>query len=248
MTGYQETVTDPSYAEQLVCFTTSMVGNYGVADERGRVERAPRACGAHALARRRRVGRRGCASTGSSAWTRSTRARSSCDCATRARCGRPPSPTRARSPVADALEQVRAQPSMEGQALVAQVSTPEPYVFAETGSPARRRRRLRGEALDHAAARASAGAAVTVCPHTTPADELAGLRRRRPLERTRRPGAARRRDRDRARSPRPRSRSSGSASVTSSSASRPATRRTSSRSAIAARTTRCSSGAPAACS
>ena len=35
MTGYQETVTDPSYAEQLVCFTTSMVGNYGVADERG---------------------------------------------------------------------------------------------------------------------------------------------------------------------------------------------------------------------
>ena len=35
MTGYQETVTDPSYAEQLVCFTTSMVGNYGVASERG---------------------------------------------------------------------------------------------------------------------------------------------------------------------------------------------------------------------
>ncbi len=35
MTGYQETVTDPSYAEQLVCFTTAMVGNYGVTDERG---------------------------------------------------------------------------------------------------------------------------------------------------------------------------------------------------------------------
>ena len=31
MTGYQETVTDPSYAGQLVCFTTAMVGNYGVA-------------------------------------------------------------------------------------------------------------------------------------------------------------------------------------------------------------------------
>src|SRR5215208_6055493 len=30
MTGYQETVTDPSYAEQLVCFTAPMVGNYGV--------------------------------------------------------------------------------------------------------------------------------------------------------------------------------------------------------------------------
>ena len=31
MTGYQEVVTDPSYAEQLVCFTAPMVGNYGVA-------------------------------------------------------------------------------------------------------------------------------------------------------------------------------------------------------------------------
>ena len=34
MTGYQEVVTDPSYAEQLVCFTAPMVGNYGVACDR----------------------------------------------------------------------------------------------------------------------------------------------------------------------------------------------------------------------
>ena len=34
MTGYQEIVTDPSYAEQLVCFTAPMVGNYGVAPAR----------------------------------------------------------------------------------------------------------------------------------------------------------------------------------------------------------------------
>ena len=34
MTGYQEVVTDPSYAEQLVCFTAPMIGNYGVADHR----------------------------------------------------------------------------------------------------------------------------------------------------------------------------------------------------------------------
>ena len=39
MTGYQETVTDPSYAEQLVCFTAPMVGNYGVADERDESDR-----------------------------------------------------------------------------------------------------------------------------------------------------------------------------------------------------------------
>ena len=34
MTGYQETVTDPGYAAQLVCFTAPMVGNYGVDDRR----------------------------------------------------------------------------------------------------------------------------------------------------------------------------------------------------------------------
>ena len=34
MTGYQEVVTDPSYADQIVCFTAAMVGNYGVAPVR----------------------------------------------------------------------------------------------------------------------------------------------------------------------------------------------------------------------
>ena len=37
--------------------------------------------------------------------------------------------------VEDALAQARMQPSMEGQALVEQVSTREPYVFAEAGDP-----------------------------------------------------------------------------------------------------------------
>ena len=34
MSGYQEIATDPSYAEQIICFTAPMVGNYGVADAR----------------------------------------------------------------------------------------------------------------------------------------------------------------------------------------------------------------------
>ena len=38
MTGYQEVVTDPSYAEQIVVFSAPMVGNYGVAS--GRCESA----------------------------------------------------------------------------------------------------------------------------------------------------------------------------------------------------------------
>jgi len=74
--------------------------------------------------------------------------------------------------VQDALAQVRGQPLMEGQALVEQVSTHEPYVFAEGGGP-------HVAVVDYGAKRsimrrlADAGAAVTVCPHTTPADELA---------------------------------------------------------------------------
>src|SRR3954453_15438518 len=33
MTGYQEAVTDPSFAGQLITFTTAQVGNYGVSAE-----------------------------------------------------------------------------------------------------------------------------------------------------------------------------------------------------------------------
>src|ERR1700690_4338299 len=32
MTGYQESVTDPSYAGQLIVFTYPHIGNYGVSD------------------------------------------------------------------------------------------------------------------------------------------------------------------------------------------------------------------------
>src|SRR5256885_8060659 len=33
MSGYQEILTDPSYAGQLVCMTYPLIGNYGVNDE-----------------------------------------------------------------------------------------------------------------------------------------------------------------------------------------------------------------------
>ena len=42
MTGYQEVVTDPSFAEQLICFTAPMVGNYGVASSRSESKRLPK--------------------------------------------------------------------------------------------------------------------------------------------------------------------------------------------------------------
>jgi len=33
MTGYQESITDPSYARQLICFTYPHIGNYGVCEQ-----------------------------------------------------------------------------------------------------------------------------------------------------------------------------------------------------------------------
>jgi carbamoyl-phosphate synthase small subunit len=173
MTGYQETLTDPSYAGQLVCFTAAMVGNYGVADERGE------SSSAHATGALMR-------SLGGEEWAEWLRERGlvaldGIDTRSLVLRLRDAGAMRAvavsderRLEVADALEQVRAQPPMEGRALVAQVSTKEPYVYAETGSP-------RVALVDYGAKRsiarrlAQAGAAVTVVPHTTTADELAGF-------------------------------------------------------------------------
>jgi len=171
MTGYQETVTDPSYAEQLVCFTAPMVGNYGVADERGESSRP------HAKAALMRQ-------LGGREWADWLEAHGlvgldEIDTRTLVLRLRDGGAMRAAAvadeielSVADALEQVRAQPLMEGQALVAQVSAPEPYVFSETGSP-------RIAVVDYGTKRSilrrltQAGAAVTVFPHTASPDELA---------------------------------------------------------------------------
>jgi carbamoyl-phosphate synthase small subunit len=172
MTGYQETVTDPSYANQLVCFTAAMVGNYGVSDERDE-SRAP-----HAKAALMR-------SLGGEDWARWLEAHGlvgldGIDTRSLVLRLRESGAMRAAAvadeaalPVEAALEQVRAQPTMEGQALVAQVSTSMPFVFAASGSP-------HVAVVDYGTKRsilqrlAKAGAAVTVVPHTTSADELAG--------------------------------------------------------------------------
>ncbi len=173
MTGYQETVTDPSYAEQLVCFTAPMVGNYGVSAERSE---SGRPYAKAALMRR----------LGGEEWARWL--------AEHGLVGLEEIDTRAlvlelrekgamravavadesELAVEDALAAVLAQPSMEGQALVADVSTSEPYVFSESGS-------VRVAVVDYGAKRsimrrlAGAGAAVTVVPHLTQPDELASF-------------------------------------------------------------------------
>ena len=49
MTGYEEALTDPSYAGQILTFTYPMIGNYGVS---GEVAQYPRACVAGAVIKR----------------------------------------------------------------------------------------------------------------------------------------------------------------------------------------------------
>src|SRR3712207_9267386 len=124
MTGYQEVVTDPSYAEQLVCFTAPMVGNYGVAEGRSESKRP------HARAVLMREAR-------GPAWTdwlheRGIVALSGIDTRTLVLTLRDGGAMRAAVVAGDAsvdevVTAIRAQPSMEGRALVREVSPREPY-------------------------------------------------------------------------------------------------------------------------
>jgi carbamoyl-phosphate synthase small subunit len=170
MTGYQETVTDPSFAEQLICFTAPMVGNYGVAD--GRAE-SP---GAHAKAVLMREAR-------GPEWTdwleeRGIVGLTGIDTRSLVLRLREGGAMRAAAVAgtldeSEAIEAVRARPTMEGAALVAQVSTPKPFVYSDTGT-------IRVAVVDYGCKRsilqrlAGAGAYVTVYPHTVDAGELAG--------------------------------------------------------------------------
>src|SRR2546426_11015613 len=131
MTGYQEVVTDPSFAEQLVCFTAPMVGNYGVDGGRSESSRP------HARAVLMREAR-------GPEWTdwlheRGIVALSGIDTRSLVLRLRAGGAMRAVAVAGDgsvdeALAAVREQPSMEGRALVAEVSTPEPYVYSDAGS------------------------------------------------------------------------------------------------------------------
>ena len=102
MSGYQESVTDPSYRGQIIIFTYPQIGNYGVSAERDGVRSHPRARGGHARGRqpRGRAGRRGRladlarATAASRRSPASTRARSCATSATRARCAAACSPAR----------------------------------------------------------------------------------------------------------------------------------------------------------
>ncbi|MBD0289617.1 MAG: glutamine-hydrolyzing carbamoyl-phosphate synthase small subunit [Thermoleophilia bacterium] len=167
MSGYQEVVTDPSFAEQIVCFTAPMVGNYGVAPARSESDRPH----ARAVVMRR---------AGSEEWTRWLARRGVValeDVDTRglvlhlrARGAmRAAAVAGAASPDA-VLERVHAHPRMEGRSLVAGVSTDEAYSLGRV--------RPRLAVVDYGCKQSiirrllARGASVRVFPHTISAAEL----------------------------------------------------------------------------
>jgi carbamoyl-phosphate synthase small subunit len=170
MSGYQETVTDPSYVGQVVCFTAPMIGNYGVEEARSQSDRV------HATAVVMREAR-------GPAWTDWLRERgivalSGVDTRSlvlhlRERGAMRSAAVAGDSELSETLEAVQAHPSMAGAALVDGVSPPEMYRYTGEGD-------VRVAVVDYGIKRsilrlvAGHGAAVDVYPHDVDADTLAG--------------------------------------------------------------------------
>ncbi len=167
MSGYQEIVTDPSFAEQLIAFTAPLIGNYGVSDERNESDR-PAARGV--IMRR----------AGGADWTRWLRregivALEEVDTRTLVLHLRERGAMRA-AVVADAidtattLERIQAQAPMSGRALVAGVSTTRRY---RVGAGSRH-----VALIDYGCKRSivrrllACDATVTVHPHDTSAEDV----------------------------------------------------------------------------
>ncbi len=165
MTGYQELVTDPSYAEQILCFTAPMVGNYGVAEGRCESDRV------HV----RGVVMREARGPEWTAWLRANGvvALTGVDTRSLVLHLRDSGSQRAAIAVGEVdAEEICRQPAMDGRALAAGVSTREPYRFCDGGPDV--------AVVDYGCKRSilrrleRAGAAVTVYPHDVDADELTG--------------------------------------------------------------------------
>jgi carbamoyl-phosphate synthase small subunit len=170
MTGYQEVATDPSFEGQIVCFTAPMVGNYGVDEARSESRRT------HATAVVMREAR-------GPEWTdwlhdHGVVGLTGIDTRSLVLHLREAGAMRAAAIAGDhdtdeVLRAVRTQPAMAGAALVAQVSTREPYTFSDSGA-------VRIAVVDFGCKRSilrrlqENGVAVDVFPHDVDADTIAG--------------------------------------------------------------------------
>jgi carbamoyl-phosphate synthase small subunit len=178
MTGYQETLTDPSYCRQIVAMTAPHIGNTGVNDEdpesrrvwvSGYVVREPARIASSWRARRdlgsylRAEGVTGIAVRGTRLLTRRVREQGAMRAAI----------STVESDPGRLLERVLASPEMTGADLARVVSTPEPYTISPPGQA-----RYRVVAVDlgikastprNLAAR---GCEVLVVPATTTAEQV----------------------------------------------------------------------------
>jgi carbamoyl-phosphate synthase small subunit len=171
MSGYQEIVTDPSYAEQIVCFTAPMVGNYGVAEGRSESTRV------HARAALMRQ-------AGGDEWTRWLAANGivaleEIDTRSVVLHLRERGAMRAAVVSGDAsrdevLSYIRAEASMQGRPLVAGVSTEKAYRLGGVGPHV--------AVVDFGVKQSllrrlvAAGACATVFPHDVDADSVLAAR------------------------------------------------------------------------
>jgi len=184
MTGYQETLTDPSYHRQVVVATAPQIGNTGINDEddesgriwvAGYVVRDPSRLASSWRSRRtlgdelRAQGVVGLAGVDTRAITRHLRERGAMRCILS-------SPASGGDDIPALLERVRASPPMAGLELASQVSTRQPYMVPAVGQ-----RRFRVAALDLGIKRrtpwhlARRGIETHVLPATSTAEELLAI-------------------------------------------------------------------------
>jgi carbamoyl-phosphate synthase small subunit len=180
MTGYQETLTDPSYARQIVAMTAPHIGNTGVNDEdaesrriwvSGYVVREPARIASSWRARRSldeelaAQGVPGIAITGTRALTRHLRERGAMRAAIATADGHPQA----------LLSRVQASASMLGADLAREVSTAAPYtVHPPPGADVRYRVTAVDLGIKAATPRSMArrGCRVQVVPATSTADDI----------------------------------------------------------------------------
>ncbi len=180
MTGYQETLTDPSYARQIVAMTAPHIGNTGANDEdpesgqiwvSGYVVREPARLASSWRAQRSlqaelaAQGITGIAMHGTRALTKHLRDQGAMRAGISAATADP----------AELLERVLASPQMTGADLARQVSTPRSYVVRPPdGTPVRYRVAAVDLGIKAATPRAMAalGCEVHVLPATTTAAEI----------------------------------------------------------------------------
>ncbi len=176
MSGYQESMTDPSFARQLITFTTAHVGNYGVSEAAMESDRI-HAAGAIMREALNDVDAPG-ADEGWLDWLARHDVPGIAGVDTRALVRHIRSAGAMRGgifpvsmPVADAMDLVRAEPSMAGRDLAREVTISGPVVIPGSEGP-------RIVALDTGIKRSivrnftSRGATLELFPCTTPAEEL----------------------------------------------------------------------------